>query len=120
MKEQQQRRTNSGAAAHRDVTRAPAHRAARLSFAHPLQWHMGFYKWDYTPTFRGFQSFLGFYSGGEDYFTHQTDGCVFLPPSRFFRASALFLVCVLAFLVVVVVVVVTSLQAHAQAFLQRL
>lgn len=38
------------------------------------KWHMGFYKWDYTPTFRGFQSFLGFYSGGEDYFTHQTDG----------------------------------------------
>lgn len=41
-----------------------------------LQWHMGFYKWDYTPTFRGFSSFLGFYSGGEDYFTHVSDGCV--------------------------------------------
>jgi hypothetical protein len=37
---------------------------------------MGFYKWDYTPTFRGFNSFLGFYSGGEDYFTHMTDGYV--------------------------------------------
>ena len=27
-----------------------------------------------TPTFRGFHSFRGFYSGGEDYFTHQTTG----------------------------------------------
>jgi hypothetical protein len=25
--------------------------------------HQGFYKWAYTPTFRGFNSFLGFYSG---------------------------------------------------------
>ena len=33
--------------------------------------HLGFYKWGFTPTFRGFQSFVGFYSGGEDYFTHQ-------------------------------------------------
>ena len=30
----------------------------------------GFYKWEYTPTFRGFDSFYGFYYGGEDYFTH--------------------------------------------------
>lgn len=34
------------------------------------KWHLGFFKWQYTPTFRGFQSFYGFYSGGEDYFTH--------------------------------------------------
>ena len=27
-----------------------------------------------TPTFRGFDSFVGFYSGGEDYFTHQSSG----------------------------------------------
>eukprot|EP00730_Choanoeca_flexa_P012448 TRINITY_DN4284_c0_g1_i1.p1 TRINITY_DN4284_c0_g1~~TRINITY_DN4284_c0_g1_i1.p1 ORF type:complete len:569 (+),score=147.90 TRINITY_DN4284_c0_g1_i1:3-1709(+) len=38
------------------------------------KWHMGFYKWAYTPTFRGFNSFLGFYSGGEDYFQHTTSG----------------------------------------------
>ena len=31
---------------------------------------MGFYKWAHTPTFRGFESFYGFYGGGEDYFTH--------------------------------------------------
>ncbi|EGD83465.1 hypothetical protein PTSG_04073 [Salpingoeca rosetta] len=35
------------------------------------KWHLGFYKWDYTPTFRGFNSFLGYYSGGENYFTHK-------------------------------------------------
>ena len=34
------------------------------------KWHLGFYKPEFTPTFRGFDSFLGFYSGGEDYFTH--------------------------------------------------
>ena len=38
------------------------------------KWHLGFYKWAFTPTFRGFDSFLGFYSGGEDYFTHETAG----------------------------------------------
>eukprot|EP01121_Diplochlamys_sp_Union-15-3_P018919 TRINITY_DN6999_c0_g1_i1.p1 TRINITY_DN6999_c0_g1~~TRINITY_DN6999_c0_g1_i1.p1 ORF type:complete len:566 (-),score=88.20 TRINITY_DN6999_c0_g1_i1:50-1747(-) len=38
------------------------------------KWHLGFYKWAYTPTFRGFNSFYGFYSGGEDYFLHKTDG----------------------------------------------
>ena len=36
------------------------------------KWHLGFYKWAMTPTFRGFDSFLGFYSGGEDYFTHRS------------------------------------------------
>ena len=38
------------------------------------KWHLGFYKWGFTPTFRGFDSFLGFYSGGEDYFTHESSG----------------------------------------------
>eukprot|EP01147_Barroeca_monosierra_P006134 gene6134-7392_t len=37
-------------------------------------WHLGFYQREYTPTYRGFNSFLGFYSGGEDYFTHIEDG----------------------------------------------
>jgi arylsulfatase A-like enzyme len=36
------------------------------------KWHLGFYKWEHTPTFRGFNSFLGYYSGGEDYFKHTT------------------------------------------------
>ncbi|KAL5008803.1 hypothetical protein ScPMuIL_014384 [Solemya velum] len=34
------------------------------------KWHLGFCDWKYTPTFRGFDSFLGFYSGAEDYYTH--------------------------------------------------
>ena len=36
------------------------------------KWHLGFYKQEFTPTFRGFDSFKGFYSGGEDYFTHMS------------------------------------------------
>jgi hypothetical protein len=31
-------------------------------------------RWAQTPTFRGYDSFHGFYTGGEDYFTHQADG----------------------------------------------
>ena len=31
---------------------------------------MGFYKWAYTPTFRGFNSFYGYYTGVEDYYAH--------------------------------------------------
>ena len=34
------------------------------------KWHVGFSKWEQTPTFRGFSSFFGFYGGGEDYFQH--------------------------------------------------
>ena len=38
------------------------------------KWHVGFYKEEMTPTFRGFDSFLGFYGGGEDYMTHMQAG----------------------------------------------
>ena len=34
------------------------------------RWHVGFCKWELTPTYRGFDTFLGFYSGGQDYYTH--------------------------------------------------
>jgi len=34
------------------------------------KWHLGFHKDEYTPTFRGYDTFLGFYGGGEDYTTH--------------------------------------------------
>ncbi|XP_052787636.1 arylsulfatase I-like [Mya arenaria] len=34
------------------------------------KWHLGFCDWKYTPTYRGFDSFMGFYSGREDYYTH--------------------------------------------------
>lgn len=34
------------------------------------KWHLGFHRWQHTPTFRGFNSFLGLYGGGEDYYQH--------------------------------------------------
>eukprot|EP00755_Sulcionema_specki_P005383 Sspe_Gene.32629::Locus_15977_Transcript_1_1_Confidence_1.000_Length_1646::g.32629::m.32629/K01135/ARSB; arylsulfatase B len=33
------------------------------------KWHGGMYSYKVTPTFRGFNSFYGFYNGGEDYYT---------------------------------------------------
>jgi len=38
------------------------------------KWHLGFFKTEYTPTFRGFSSFYGYYEGSEDYFAHTTSG----------------------------------------------
>ncbi|CAH1795740.1 unnamed protein product [Owenia fusiformis] len=34
------------------------------------KWHLGFCKWEYTPTYRGFDTFLGYYNGEEHYFSH--------------------------------------------------
>ena len=34
------------------------------------RWHLGFCNWTYTPTYRGFDSFMGYYNGAEDYYTH--------------------------------------------------
>ena len=34
------------------------------------KWHLGFKVRDYSPTFRGFHSFVGYYNSMEDYFTH--------------------------------------------------
>eukprot|EP00931_Biecheleriopsis_adriatica_P077934 TRINITY_DN51403_c0_g1_i1.p1 TRINITY_DN51403_c0_g1~~TRINITY_DN51403_c0_g1_i1.p1 ORF type:complete len:542 (+),score=60.36 TRINITY_DN51403_c0_g1_i1:42-1667(+) len=43
--------------------------------AHAIgKWHVGDMSYAYTPTFRGFESFYGFYGGGENYFTHMTIG----------------------------------------------
>jgi len=36
------------------------------------KWHLGYHKTPYTPTFRGFESFYGYYEGSEDYFAHGT------------------------------------------------
>ena len=36
------------------------------------KWDLGMQKWEYTPTYRGFDSFYGFYNGAEDYFIHTT------------------------------------------------
>ena len=38
------------------------------------KWHLGFYEWPYTPTYRGFDSFYGFYTGSEDHFNHEKYG----------------------------------------------
>lgn len=37
------------------------------------KWHLGFCNWKYTPTYRGFDSFMGYYNGMEDYYTHIRD-----------------------------------------------
>ncbi|OWF47903.1 arylsulfatase B-like [Mizuhopecten yessoensis] len=38
------------------------------------KWHLGFCKWECTPTYRGFDSFYGFYQGAEDYYNRTVDG----------------------------------------------
>jgi len=39
-----------------------------------MQWHLGFLNNSYTPTYRGFKDYLGYYSGAEDHFTHLKSG----------------------------------------------
>nr|CAD7396197.1 unnamed protein product [Timema poppensis] len=34
------------------------------------KWHLGFFKEEYTPTFRGFWSHYGFWNGYQDYYSH--------------------------------------------------
>ena len=38
------------------------------------KWHLGFFEWSYTPTYRGFESFYGFYTGCGDHFEHERLG----------------------------------------------
>jgi len=38
------------------------------------KWHLGIFTWDYTPTFRGYDSFMGYYGGSEDYYSHKNSG----------------------------------------------
>ncbi|XP_066274888.1 arylsulfatase B-like [Branchiostoma lanceolatum] len=38
------------------------------------KWHLGFCNWKYTPTYRGFDSFYGYYNADEDYYTHVVAG----------------------------------------------
>ena len=40
-------------------------------FTHAVgKWDLGMFKWEYTPTYRGFVSFYGYYNAAEDYYTH--------------------------------------------------
>ncbi|XP_060561486.1 arylsulfatase B-like [Ruditapes philippinarum] len=36
------------------------------------KWHLGYCNWKYTPTYRGFDSFYGYYGGAEGYFSHKS------------------------------------------------
>ncbi|XP_069103676.1 arylsulfatase B-like [Argopecten irradians] len=48
----------------------------KLGYAtHALgKWHLGFCKWECTPTYRGFDSFYGFYNGQETYYNRTVVG----------------------------------------------
>lgn len=38
------------------------------------KWHLGYTTNEYTPTYRGFDTFLGYYSGAEEHFSHNKSG----------------------------------------------
>ena len=38
------------------------------------KWHLGFFEWSYTPTYRGFESYYGFYTDCGDHFKHERLG----------------------------------------------
>jgi len=40
------------------------------------KWHLGYFKKLYTPTYRGFKSFYGFWNGYQDYYTHMVQASV--------------------------------------------
>eukprot|EP00035_Acanthoeca_spectabilis_P032755 m.20201 g.20201 ORF g.20201 m.20201 type:complete len:549 (-) comp5549_c0_seq1:372-2018(-) len=76
--------TNSGCAVSDDYDLIPAalKKYAPAKYAtHAFgKYNLGFYAKRYTPTFRGFDTFHGFYDGGESHFTHITPFAVWKDP----------------------------------------
>ena len=46
------------------------------------KWHLDYNKWEYTPTYRGFDSFYGFYNGAEDHYTLKVAGVLDLRENK--------------------------------------
>ncbi|XP_065888868.1 arylsulfatase B-like [Dysidea avara] len=40
------------------------------------KWDLGMHTWEYTPTYRGFDTFYGYYGAAEDYYNHSVRGYV--------------------------------------------
>ena len=53
------------------------------------KWDLGMYNWESTPTYRGFDTFLGFYNAAEEYFTHTCSIAYHFPGTNTSRLRAL-------------------------------
>ena len=46
------------------------------------KWHLGFFRWPYTPLHRGFDSFYGMYLGAGDHYSHMRSGILDLHDNK--------------------------------------